>query len=54
LRSLSVPIRDRAQRTVAALNVCCPSARVTPEEMRSRVLAELLDAAQRIAMALHS
>jgi IclR family pca regulon transcriptional regulator len=54
LRSLSVPIRDRAQRTVAALNVCCPSARVTPEEMGSRVLAELLDASQRIAMALHS
>lgn len=53
LRSLSVPIRDRTQQVVAALNVCCPSARVTPEEMRSRILTELLDASQRITMALH-
>ncbi len=52
LRSISVPIRDRTQQTVAALNVCCPSARVTPQEMRSRILVELLDASKRIAMAL--
>lgn len=53
LRSLSVPIRDRAGQVVAALNVCCPSARVTPEDMRTRILTELLDASQRITMALH-
>lgn len=54
LRAISVPIRDRAGAIKAALNVCCPSARVTPEEMRSRVLTELLEAAQRISLALPS
>jgi hypothetical protein len=32
--------------------MCCPSARVTPEDMRTRVLTELLAAAQRISLAL--
>jgi IclR family pca regulon transcriptional regulator len=52
LRAISVPIRDRSGTIKAALNVCCPSARVAPEEMRTRVLSELLDAAQRISLAL--
>jgi IclR family pca regulon transcriptional regulator len=52
LRSISAPIRSRAGSVTAALNVCCPSARVTPEDMRSRILGELLDAAQRISLAL--
>jgi IclR family pca regulon transcriptional regulator len=52
LRSVSVPIRDRAGTITAALNVCCPSARVAPEDMRTRVLRELLEAAQRISLAL--
>jgi IclR family pca regulon transcriptional regulator len=52
LRSLSVPIRDRDGATIAALNVCCPSARMTPEDMRTRVLTELLDATNRISRAL--
>ena len=52
LRAISVPIRDRAGNIKAALNMCCPSARVTPEDMRTRVLTELLAGAQRIALAL--
>jgi IclR family pca regulon transcriptional regulator len=52
LRAISVPIRDRAGKIKGALNVCCPSARVTPEEMRTRVLSELLDASERISLAL--
>ena len=52
LRSISVPVRGRAGDIVAALNVCCPSPRVTPEEMRGRILRELLASAQRISLAL--
>ncbi len=51
LRSLSVPIRDRAGATVAALNVCCPSMRITPEDMRTRVLLAVMDASTRITRA---
>ena len=54
LRSLSVPIRDRTGATIAALNVCCPSARVAPEDMRTRVLMELLEASNRITRALRA
>jgi IclR family transcriptional regulator, pca regulon regulatory protein len=54
LRSISVPIRGRGGDIVAALNVCCPSPRVTPEEMRTRILFELLESAQRISLALQS
>ncbi|MCX7322945.1 MAG: helix-turn-helix domain-containing protein [Hyphomicrobiales bacterium] len=48
LRSVSAPIRSRSGEIIAALNVCGPSARVTPEEMRSRFLPELLEATDRI------
>lgn len=44
-RSLSVPIRDQGGTVVAALNVCCPSARVSLEQMRK----EFLPAARRTA-----
>jgi IclR family transcriptional regulator, pca regulon regulatory protein len=54
LRSLSVPIRDGRGKTVAALNVCCPSARITPEDMRTRVLAETLEASTKITGAVAS
>jgi IclR family pca regulon transcriptional regulator len=54
LRSLSVPIRNRSGATIAALNVCCPSLRITPEDMRSRVLLALLDASSRITRALQA
>jgi IclR family pca regulon transcriptional regulator len=48
LRSISVPICDQAGRVIAALNVACPSSRITPEEMRSRILLELQAASQEI------
>ncbi|MBV8568823.1 MAG: helix-turn-helix domain-containing protein [Methylobacteriaceae bacterium] len=52
LRSISAPIRDRSRTIVAALNVCCPSPRVTPAQMRTRILSELLTSAQRISRAM--
>jgi len=54
LRSLSVPIRDGQGRILAALNVCCPSMRITPEDMRTRVLAETMEASNKITRALQS
>jgi IclR family pca regulon transcriptional regulator len=54
LRSISAPIIDREGTVVAALNVCCPSTRVTPEDMRGRILDELLAATRRINGALPS
>lgn len=47
-RSLSVPITDRAGDTVAALNVCCPSPRVSLERMQHEFLPEALQAAEAI------
>lgn len=52
LGSISVPIRDGSNKTVGALNVCCPSARLSPEQMKREILPELLAAAQRIASGL--
>ena len=52
LRSLSVPIRDGQGKIVAALNVCCPSMRITPEDLRTRVLAETLAASNAVTRAL--
>jgi IclR family pca regulon transcriptional regulator len=52
LGSISVPIRDGSSKTVAALNVCCPSARLSPEQMKRQILPELLTAAQRITSGL--
>jgi IclR family pca regulon transcriptional regulator len=54
LRSISVPIRDRFGEIVAALNVCCPSSRITYEETRTRVLTELASASQQITRALQN
>jgi len=51
-RSLSVPIRDRSDRTIAALNVCCPSARVSMKTMKTRFLPLTLRAADEIRDAL--
>lgn len=53
LRSLSVPIRDGSDQIVAALNVCCPSTRISLEEMRTRILAITLEASRNITLALH-
>ncbi len=52
LRSISVPIYDAFGEIVAALNVCCPSSRITYEETRTRVLPELTAASQQITRAL--
>lgn len=52
LRSISVPIRDRAGEVIAALNVACPSSRVTPEDMHNKILLELQAASQAITAGL--
>ena len=52
LRSISVPIADRAGHVIAALNVCCPSPRYTMEEMMQKVLPALLDSSSRITLSL--
>ncbi len=54
LRSISVPIRHTDGEVLAALNVCCPSARISPEEIRTRILGELLTASKEITMGLQS
>ncbi len=54
LRSISVPVRDGMGGVVAALNVCCPSSRLSPEEVRTHVLSELQSASQRITVALRA
>jgi IclR family pca regulon transcriptional regulator len=52
LRSISVPIRDRAGEVLAALNVACPSSRITPEDMYTRVLLKLQETSQEITASL--
>lgn len=52
LRSISVPVADRAGTVIAALNVCCPSPRYTVEEMMKTVLPALLDSSSRITLSL--
>jgi IclR family pca regulon transcriptional regulator len=51
-RSVSVPVVDGSGRTVAALNVCCPSPRVSLEVMRDRFIPHMEDAAREITEAL--
>jgi IclR family pca regulon transcriptional regulator len=48
-RSLSVPVRDRAGKVVAALNLCCPSPRVSLEVMQERFLPELIETAAQLS-----
>jgi len=52
LRSISVPVYDLGGKVVAGLNVGCPTGRVSAEELRTRILHELLDASRRITDAL--
>ncbi|MEO1078276.1 MAG: IclR family transcriptional regulator C-terminal domain-containing protein [Pseudomonadota bacterium] len=54
LRSISVPVRNPDGDVLAALNVCCPSARISPEEIRTRILADLLTSSREITVALQS
>jgi IclR family transcriptional regulator, pca regulon regulatory protein len=51
LRSLAVPIIDRSEGAVAALNVNTQSNRVTRNDMRDLFLPKLREAARRIALA---
>jgi IclR family pca regulon transcriptional regulator len=52
LRSISVPIRDKTGAVIAALNVACPSSRITPENMHTKILVELQAASQDISASL--
>lgn len=45
LRSISVPVRDADDTVLAALNVACPSSRISPDEMRDRILGAMQAAA---------
>jgi IclR family transcriptional regulator, pca regulon regulatory protein len=50
--SLSVPIRDRAGETIAALNICCPTPRVAAKTMERDFLPQLQRAADAIQQSL--
>lgn len=52
LRSISVPIRDKNGLVIAALNVACPSSRITPEDMHTKILLELQAASHSITASL--
>jgi IclR family pca regulon transcriptional regulator len=52
LRSIAVPVRSGAGRTLAAINVSVPATRMSPAEMRERVLPLLTEAAGRLAPTL--
>ncbi|MEU4149082.1 IclR family transcriptional regulator C-terminal domain-containing protein [Streptomyces sp. NPDC026659] len=54
LRSISVPVRDRTGRTVAAVNVSMHASRRTAERAREELLPPLLAAAARIEADLHT
>jgi IclR family pca regulon transcriptional regulator len=52
MRSLSVPLRDPAGNVLAALNVSCPTTRVTLDDMHGPMLEALQVASARITAAL--
>jgi IclR family pca regulon transcriptional regulator len=52
LRSLSLPLRGRDGVVVGAINVCGPTSRVSLEELRTRFLAEMIEAQARIQAAI--
>jgi IclR family pca regulon transcriptional regulator len=52
LRSISVPIYDLNGKVSAGLNVGCPTGRVSAEDLRGRILHEMLEASRRITDAL--
>ncbi|MFF9198294.1 IclR family transcriptional regulator C-terminal domain-containing protein [Streptomyces sp. NPDC014779] len=53
LRSIAMPVRDRAGRAVAAVNVALHASRRTPEECVREVLPELAEAIAGIEADLH-
>ena len=52
LRSISAAVRDPDGGTVCALNVCCPTPRVSLEDIEKRFIPELVRTAERISFAL--
>lgn len=52
LRSLSLPLRGRGGVTVGAINVCGPTSRVPLEDLRTKFLAEMMEAQARIQAAI--
>ena len=48
LRSIAVPVRDRAGRVVAALNISTQASRFSPAEMEREILPPLREAARQI------
>jgi IclR family transcriptional regulator, pca regulon regulatory protein len=52
LRSIAVPIRNRAGRVTAALNLSCSASRTTVQQMVVEFLPVLSSAATRIARAV--
>jgi IclR family transcriptional regulator, pca regulon regulatory protein len=50
LQSISVPIRDGDGTIIAALNVCCPSPRVTRRDMESRILSAMFESARQVRL----
>lgn len=52
LRSLSVPLRDRTGRVIAAMNVSASAAQIGLEDMRARYLPVLREAADAIGHSL--
>lgn len=53
LRSLSVPVRDRAGRVVAALNVSCHASRTTVQQMIVEFLPLLQGVARQLSAVAH-
>ena len=53
LRSISVPVHDLDNNVIAALNVGCPSGRVSTDTLRGPILIALLEASRRVTNALH-
>lgn len=54
LRAIAVPLRDKSGRVLAALVISCHAARVTKDEMVSRLLPRLQATADAISAALPS
>ena len=51
LYAVSVPVRNAADTILAALTMCVPTSRVNPDR-RDRLVADLLDAGQRLSAAV--
>ncbi|RPI51682.1 MAG: IclR family transcriptional regulator [Chloroflexi bacterium] len=52
VRSVAAPVRDRSGAIVAAINISVPSARVSREEIDTRLAPMVQETAQRISQAL--